>query len=137
MGITKVTQHFIKDDRVKPSKCSSTRWIAHLLCSMSGLVYKFGLFLQHFENIIVNDSKNTDKDTLEGKRRQLTDSKVLLPSAFFIDILDPAKIFSLASQKNGFNVITMVDRLDGMIFSYKLRNKAFAKNPETVFNFLT
>ena len=104
---------------------------------MSGLVYKFGLFLQHFENIIVNDSKNTDKDTLEGKRRQLTDSKVLLLSAFFIDILDPAKIFSLASQKNGFNVITMVDRLDGMIFSYKLRNKAFAKNPETVFNFLT
>ena len=53
---------------------------------------------------------------------------------FFIDILDPAKIFSLASQKNDFNVIMMVDRLDDIIFSYQLRKKAFAKNPETVFN---
>ena len=50
-----------------------------------------------------------------------------------MDILDPAKMFSLASQNNDFNVITMVDRLDD-IFSYQLRKKAFAKNPETVFN---
>ena len=28
----------------------------------------------------------------------------------------------------------LVDRLDDMIFSHQLRKKAFAKNPETVFN---
>ena len=89
------------------------------------------MYLQHFRNIIVDDSKNTDKATLEGKHRQLTESKVLVLSTFFIDILDPAKIFSLASQKNDFNEIMMVDRLDDMIFSHQLCKKAFAKNPET------
>ena len=45
---------------------SDTHWIAHLLRTMSGLVDKFGLCLQYFKNIIVNDSKNTDKATFEG-----------------------------------------------------------------------
>ena len=62
---------------MKRSECSGTRWITHLLCSMSVLVDNFGLYLQHFKNIIVNDSRNTDKATLEGKC-----SKVLLLSAF-------------------------------------------------------
>ena len=53
---------------------------------------------------------------------------------FFIDILDPLKIFCVASQKNDFNVIKIADRLDDMIFSYQLRKKALAKNPKTVFN---
>ena len=67
-----------EDGRVKPSKCSGTRWIVHRLRSMFDLVDKFGLYLHHFENIIVNDSKNIDKAILEEKHRQLTDSKVLL-----------------------------------------------------------
>ena len=119
---------------MKPSKCSGTRWIPHLLHSISGLVDKFGLYLQHFKNIIVDDSNNTNIATFEGKHRLITDSKVLLLSTFFVDILDAAKIFSLASQKNGFNVITMVDRVDDMIFSFQLPKKVFAKNPEIVFN---
>ena len=83
---------------VKPSKCSGTRWIAHLLRSMSGRVDHFGLYLQHFENIIADPSNNTDESTLEGKRKQLTDASILLRSALFIDLLDLAKIFSLLSQ---------------------------------------
>ena len=67
-----------EDGRVKPSKCSGTRWIVHRLRSMFDLVDKFGLYLHHFENIIVNDSKNIDKAILEEKHRQLTDSRVLL-----------------------------------------------------------
>ena len=67
-----------EDGRVKPSKCSGTRWIVHRLRSMFDLVDKFGLYLHHFENIIVNDSKNIDKAILEEKHTQLTDSKVLL-----------------------------------------------------------
>ena len=123
-----------EDGCVKPSKFSGTCWIAHLLCSMSGLVDKFGLYLKHFENIIADESKKTDKATLEGKRSQLIDANVLLLSVFFIDILDPAKIFSLSSQKADFNVIGMLDRLASMNFSYQLRKRAFTKDLQSVFN---
>ena len=68
--------YVFENGRVKPSKCSGTRWIAHLLRSMSGLVDKFGLYLQHFENIIADPSNNTDRSTLEGKRMQLTDASI-------------------------------------------------------------
>ena len=82
------------------------------------LADKYSLYLQHFENI-ADTTKTTDKAMLEGKFKQLSDSSILLLSAFFIDILDPAKIFSLASQKEDFNIIDMIDRLDDMIFSYE------------------
>ena len=79
-----------EDGRVKTPKCSGTRWIAHVLRSMSGLIDKFGLYLQHFETIS-DTTKKTDKATLEGKRKQLTDASILLRSALFIDLLEPAK----------------------------------------------
>ena len=120
--------YVFENGRVKPSKCSGTRWITHLLRSMSGLVDKFGLYLQHFENIIADPSNSTDKSTLEGKRKQLTDGSILLRSALFIDLLDSAKIVSLSSQKEDFNLIVMVDRLDDMIFSYELMKRGFSKN---------
>ena len=126
--------YVFENGRVKPSKCSGTRWIAHLLPSMSGLVDKFGLYLQHFENIIADPSNNTDKSTLEGKRKQLTDASILLRSALFIDRLDSAKIFSLLSQKEHFNLIVMVDRLGDMIFSYERMKRGFSKRPESVYN---
>ena len=72
------------DNRVKPAKSSGTCWIAHLLWSMSGLFDKFGLYLQHFENITADISKQTDKATLEGKQKLLTDSNVLLRCGLFI-----------------------------------------------------
>ena len=123
--------YVFENGRVKPSKCS---WIAHLLRSMSGLVDKFSLYLQHFENIIADPSNNKDKSTLEGKQKLLTDASILLRSALFRDLLDSAKIFSLSSQKEDLNLIVMVDRLDDMIFSYELMKRGFSKKPESVYN---
>ena len=90
------------DNRVKPVKSSGTHWIAHLLRSMSGLIDKFGLYLRHFKNVIADTSKQTEKATLEGKRKFLTDSNVLIRCGLFVDLLDPAKKFSLVSQKGEF-----------------------------------
>ena len=81
------------DNRVKPAKYSGTRWIAHLLLSMSGLIENFELYLRHFENVIADTSKQTDKATLEGKQKLLTNSNVLLRCGLFVDLLDPAKSF--------------------------------------------
>ena len=90
------------DNQVKPAKSSGAHWIAHLLRSMSGLIDKFGLYLQHFKNVIADTSKQTDKAKLEGKRKFLTHSNVLLRCGLFVDLLDPAKKFTLASQKGEF-----------------------------------
>ena len=126
-----------EDGRVKPSKCSGTRWIAHVLRSMSGLIDKFGLYLQHFETIISDTTKKTDKATLEGKSKKLTDASILLRSALFIDLLEPAKKFSILSQREDFNIIDMVDRLDDMLLLYQIRKRNIDNDPDIVYSFPT
>ena len=53
---------------------------------------KYGLYMQHFENIIADTSKKTDKAKLEGKRRQLQMAETLVFGALFFNLLEPAKI---------------------------------------------
>ena len=64
--------------------------------SMTGFVDKFGIYIQHIENVISDTSKHCDKATLEGKRKQMVEAEVLLKCSIFVDILDSAKNFSLA-----------------------------------------
>ena len=126
-----------EDGRVKPSKGSGTRWIAHVIRSMSGLIDKFGLYLQHFETLISYTTKKTDKVILEGKLKQLTDASILLRSALFIDLLEPAKKFSILSQREDFNIIDMVDCLDDMLLSYHIRKRNVDNDPDIVDSFPT
>ena len=56
------------NDQVRPSKAGGTRWIAHILRSMAAFVNKYGVYVQHLENIIANTSKQTDMAKLEGKK---------------------------------------------------------------------
>lgn len=103
------------DRRVKPYRGYGTRWIDHKIKAMLGLLNKFGLYLQHIENVIADTSKQTDKATLEGKRRKMVNFKTLILCAFFIDILEPAKIYSLVSQENDSNIVKIVDSLDKVL----------------------
>ena len=91
-----------------------------MLRSMSGLIDNFGPYLQRFETIISDTTKKTDKATLEGKRKQLTDTSILLCSALFINLLEPTEKFSILSKREDFNIIDMVDCLDDMLFSYQI-----------------
>ena len=45
------------DNRVKLAKSSGTRWVAHIIQSMSGLIEKFGLYLQHFKKVKADTSR--------------------------------------------------------------------------------
>ena len=85
--------------QVKPHKASGTRWVDHHMKIMSNFADKFGLYLAHFENIIADTTKRTDKATLEGKRREMCQADVLLFSALFMDILEPVRVLSLTTQK--------------------------------------
>ena len=55
-----------ENDQVKPHRASGTRWIAQKLIALENMLDRFGLYMQHFENIIADTQKKTDKATLEG-----------------------------------------------------------------------
>ena len=101
-------------DRVKPHRASGTRWIAHKLIALENMLDKFGLYMQHFENIIADTQKKTDKATLEGKRHQLEKASIILVvGALLFDLLEPARGLSLNTQEERVNIIKMVDSIDG------------------------
>ena len=64
---------------------------------------------------------------MEGKRKLLTDSNVLLRCGLFVDLLDPAKKFSLVSQKENFGIIQLIEELDDMFLAYYLMKRRFGR----------
>ena len=58
---------------------------------------KYGLYMQHFENKVVDTSKQIDKAKLKGKRRQLQMAESLVFGVLFLDL--PAKNFKFNCQK--------------------------------------
>ena len=94
---------------------------------MAAFVDKYGVYVQHLENIIADTSKQTDKAKLEGKRRKMVQASVLLKCCLFLDLLDSAKKFSLASQYADSDIINMVDRIDDMTSRYQLFYRKFEK----------
>ena len=93
------------DERVKPHCAAGTRWIVHKLEALQNMLDKCRLYLQHFENIIVDTTKRTDKATLKGKWRQLQKVDVLLLWALFFDLVEPARMVSLTTQEENVNLI--------------------------------
>ena len=54
--------------------------------------------MKHIENVLAGEKKKSDKATLHGKRGKLLEATTLFCAALFLDILEPAKMFSLMSQ---------------------------------------
>ena len=84
---------------IKPVKSTGTRWIDHRIRAMQRLVYKFGLYCQHLQHAIPEIKSSKDHAVLQQKFDKLVDAKVLLCSAFFIDVLSAAKNY-FCSHKN-------------------------------------
>ena len=87
----------------------------------------------HFENIIADTTKRTDKATFEGKRRQLQKADVLLLGALFFDLLEPARMLRLATQQENVNLIKIVNSIDSTRNNYQCLLNRIEKEPETVY----
>ena len=57
-----------ENDQVRPSKASGTRWIAHIMRSMTAFIQ---VYLQHLVNVVAYTSKQSDLAKMEGKRRKM------------------------------------------------------------------
>ena len=70
--------------------------------------------------------------TLQGKFNKLVDAKILLRSCFFIDVLTPAKIFILQTQKSEISIVDIVDCVDTRKRNYKELLKRFESDKNNV-----
>ena len=112
-----------QNEQVKPAKFHSTQWIGHVVQSMTGFVQVWSLHPTHKKYVISNTSKHCD----------MVEAEVLVKYSIFIDILDSAKNFSLASEYKDIDIILLVERIDEMNLSYQLFANKFHASPESVF----
>ena len=118
---------------LRPEKSTDTRWLDHKLRAMKKLIDKFGVYVKQIENSIEQSKTSSDKATLQGKLNGLTNAAVLLRSAFLSDILQPAKIISLVSQKASSDIIATTDSIKHGKEKYQRWKKRFTTNPEKIF----
>ena len=70
---------------------------------------------------------------LQGKFNKLVDAKIILCSCFFVNVLTPAKIFSLQIQKSDISIIDIVDCVDTTKQNYKKLLKQFESDKNNCF----
>lgn len=63
------------------------QWIAHKLEALHDMLDKYWLYVQHFENIISNPNKQTDKSKLEGKLSLFSKVEFFVFEALFFNLL--------------------------------------------------
>ena len=119
-------------DGIKPVKCTGTRWIDHRIRAMGRLVDKFGLYTRHLKEFIEENTNSTVKATVRGKLNKLIDAQVLLRSAFLKDVLSPAKIFSLVTQKENPNVMETVESVERTRRDYRKLLRKFERDQNEV-----
>ena len=108
-----------------------------LFGQLEKLVNKFGLYMQHIQNIIADTTKELHAAKLQGKFNKLIESKVILQAAFLLDILAEAKVFSLCTQKADANIIDITDAAQSTQHHYNGLKKKLNKDPEFVFKLPT
>ena len=124
-------------DGIRPVKSTGTRWIDHRVRAMQRFVDKFGLYCQHLQHAIPETKSSKDRAKLQGKFDKLVDAKVLLRSSFFVDVLSAAKQFSLATQKDGTNIISIVDNVESTKRSYEKLLRKFETDGNKIFSLPT
>ena len=124
-------------DGIKPLKSSGTRWIDHRIRTMGRLVDKFGLYTRHLREFIDNNKNSNVRATVKGKLDKLLDPQILLRSAFLKDLLTPAKIFGLVTQKQDPDVIETIDGVEKTRRDYKKLLKKFQRDQNSVFELPT
>ena len=104
---------------------------------MKLFIDKRELYLSHIQNVIADTAKKNDKAKLEGIRRRIAQGSVLLKSAMYVDILEPARQLSLTTQKTEeINIIKQVEAVDRTLKKYKVMLAKVDEDPAAAANSL-
>ena len=72
----------------------------------------------HLENLS-REATTREKSSVEGVRRKVVSSSVILNATLFSDIMAPVKDFSIALQNNSFNIVDATTKITEFIDIYK------------------
>ena len=114
-------------NNIRPVMSNGTSWIDLRIRAMEKLVNKFGLYMQHIQNITPDTTKQLDCVKLRGKFSTLIESNVILQAAFLLDIIEKKKIFSLCTQKVDTNIIDITDAAQSIQRHYNQLKKSSTK----------
>ena len=85
----------------RPLHACGTKFVAHKVAALGRLVDRFGAYLCHLAAMTEDHSiKSVDRQKLKGYLLKWRDSKFLIGSAFFHDLLKPIAIFSKVLQED-------------------------------------
>ena len=98
---------------LKPKRASGTRWVAHKLNAMTVLLDKYGIFVQHLENMSVDKTyKAKDRAKFTGYLRKWKHARYPVLLCLFIELLSPVKLLSLAFQKEDVDIVNVVSSIE-------------------------
>ena len=103
-----------EDSGLRPTENYGTRWISHRLNVLHKFYDKFKVFFLHLENLF-REATTREKSSVEGVRRKVVSSSVILNATLFSDILAPVKDFSIAWQNNSFNIVDATTKITEFI----------------------
>jgi hypothetical protein len=92
---------------------AGTCWITHKINALQLLVDKYGIYLQHLQNMSEDMSfKAADRQKFKGWLKKWQQARIPLLACFFIEILSPAKVLSLAFQDEDIDTVSSLSQLE-------------------------
>ena len=110
---------------------SGTRWIAHKVATLEVILDKYGIYLQHLENLAEDKSYSSDERAkFKGWIRKWTEARIPLLIALFLEILTPAKLLSKSYQSEEIDVVASIDLIKKVKSQLShLENRTFENLP--------
>lgn len=96
----------------RPLRACGTRFVSHKVSALGRLIDKYGVYLSHLCMLTEDpDVRSVDKQKIKGYLLRWRESKMLLGSAFFHDLLKPAAILCKALQEDEVCVVRAAEAL--------------------------
>ena len=114
------------DGGVKPKKASGTRWIAHKTRALDLIIDKYGLLMQHLENLSEDKSYPAkERQTFKGWYNKWTKARIPLLACVSVEVLAPAGILLKAFQSKDIDVVAT----DSLLSQCKLQLQRIERKP--------
>ena len=91
---------------------AGTRWIEHKVAALNVILDKYGIYLQHMENMSQDNSFPADDHAkCTGWLKKWLEARIPLLIVLFIEVLAPAKCLSKSFQAEDIDVLASIENV--------------------------